>query len=61
MRESHLGGEFMGHPATGRSFSVQHIHLFRLRDGRLVDTGRTATTSVTLAQLGLLEELRNPQ
>jgi steroid delta-isomerase-like uncharacterized protein len=28
-------GEIDGFPATGRTFSVQHIHIFRLTDGKI--------------------------
>lgn len=30
-------GEFMGHPPTGRSFSVEHVHWFRIESGRLAE------------------------
>jgi len=30
-------GEFMGMPATGRSYEIGEIHIFRLRDGKIVE------------------------
>ena len=30
-------GELFGRPATGRSFATDHIHIFRLRDGRVAE------------------------
>src|SRR6476469_7575835 len=30
-------GEFMGMPASGKHYSISEIHIFRLRDGELVE------------------------
>jgi len=30
-------GEFMGLPPSGRSYEIGEIHIFRLRDGRIVE------------------------
>jgi predicted ester cyclase len=30
-------GEISGFPATGRTFSVQHIHMFRVADGQIIE------------------------
>jgi len=30
-------GPFMGMPATGRSYEIGEIHIFRLRDGKIVE------------------------
>ena len=30
-------GEFMGMPASGRSYEIGEIHIFRIRDGRIAE------------------------
>lgn len=30
-------GEFMGQPASGRSYTIGEIHIFRLRDGQVTE------------------------
>jgi predicted ester cyclase len=30
-------GEFMGVPPTGRSFPVQHMHMYRVADGKAAE------------------------
>ncbi len=30
-------GEFMGMPASGRSYAIEEIHIFRLSDGRIAE------------------------
>lgn len=47
-------GEFMGFPATGRSFAVQHLHMGRVRDGKLVEHWACRDDVGQMAQLGLL-------
>jgi steroid delta-isomerase-like uncharacterized protein len=47
-------GEFMVAPPTGRSFSVQHIHMYRLADGKLAEHWACRDDMGQLAQLGLL-------
>ena len=55
----HHTGRLMGMPATGRSFSVQHIHIFRLADGKLVEHWANRNDLGLISQLGLMPELRN--
>jgi steroid delta-isomerase-like uncharacterized protein len=47
-------GEFMGVAPTGRSFSVQHMHMYRVRDGKLVEHWACRDDLGQLRQLGLL-------
>ena len=47
-------GEFMGVPATGRSFSVQHLHMYRVTDGKVSEHWACRDDLGQLAQLGLL-------
>lgn len=48
-------GEFMGVPGTGRAFSsVQHIHMYRVENGKLVEHWACRDDLGQLAQLGLL-------
>ncbi len=30
-------GDYLGVPGRGRSFSVQHLHMYRVRDGKLAE------------------------
>lgn len=46
---------FMSFPATGKSFSVQHIHIFRVADGKLVEHWAVRDDLGMGAQLGLFE------
>ena len=55
----HHTGQLMGMPATGRSFSVQHIHIFRVADGKLVEHWANRNDLGLISQLGLMPELRN--
>lgn len=50
-------GEFMGRPPTGRRFSVQHMHMYRMAGGRLVEHWACRDDLGQLAQLGLLPPL----
>lgn len=47
-------GEFLGHAPTGRSFAVQQIHLFRLKDGRIAEHWACRDDVGMLHQLGLI-------
>jgi steroid delta-isomerase-like uncharacterized protein len=47
-------GDFMGMPASGRAFSVQHIHVYRVADGKVVEHWACRDDLGQLAQLGLL-------
>jgi steroid delta-isomerase-like uncharacterized protein len=46
-------GEFMGRPATGRPFSTQQIHIFRVEDGRVAEHWATRDDLGMMRQLGL--------
>jgi steroid delta-isomerase-like uncharacterized protein len=46
-------GEFLGHAPTGRSFSVQQIHIFRIEDGRIAEHWACRDDVAMLRQLGL--------
>jgi predicted ester cyclase len=50
---THLG-DWLGHPPTGRRFdNVAEINIYRLRDGRIVDTWTLEDNLARLSQLGL--------
>ena len=44
-------GTFMGIEPTGRRYSIDEIHIFRLRDGQLVEHWHAFDTASLLAQL----------
>jgi predicted ester cyclase len=51
---THLG-DWLGHPPTGRRFeSVDEIGIYRLRDGRIVESWGLEDNLSRLQQLGLL-------
>ena len=47
-------GDFMGMPPTGRSFSVQHMHMYRVKDGKLAEHWACRDDLGQLTQLGVL-------
>ncbi|HYZ09875.1 MAG TPA: ester cyclase [Pseudonocardiaceae bacterium] len=47
-------GEFMGAQPTGQRFSVQHLHMYRIADGKLVEHWACRDDVAQLAQLGLM-------
>jgi len=47
-------GPFLGHPPTGRSFSVHMIEVLRFADGRIVEVWGGIDTLEVLRQLGLV-------
>ncbi len=47
-------GEIDGFPATGRTFSVQHIHIFRLADGKISEHWACRDDLGAVRQLGLV-------
>lgn len=53
---THLG-DFMGMPPTGRVFSVQHMHMYRVEDGKVAEHWACRDDLGQLAQLGLLPDL----
>lgn len=46
-------GDYMGVPATGRSFSIQHMHMYRVVDGKLAEHWACRDDLGQLIQLGL--------
>jgi ketosteroid isomerase-like protein len=50
------GGVFLGVEPTGRSYAVQHIHLFRIADGKLAEHWANRDDLGNARQIGL--ELR---
>ncbi len=48
------GGLLAGVPPTNKSFEVQHIHMFRLRDGQIVEHWANRDDVDKMRQLGLM-------
>jgi predicted ester cyclase len=53
-------GEFMGAPPTGRAFRVQHMHMYRVQNGQLVEHWACRDDLGMLTQLGLLPQPAQP-
>jgi predicted ester cyclase len=47
-------GPYAGMPITGRTFSVQDIHIWRIADGKLIEHWATRDDARAMRQLGLL-------
>lgn len=47
-------GDFLGIPATNKSFSIAGIDIFRLRDGKLAEHWHVVDQLAMLQQLGLI-------
>jgi steroid delta-isomerase-like uncharacterized protein len=45
-------GELMGMPATGRSYEIEEMHLFRVTDGRIAEHWHVADMASMQRQLG---------
>jgi len=45
-------GTFMGLPPTGKPYSIDEIHIFRLRDGQVTEHWHEFDKMVLMAQLG---------
>ncbi len=45
-------GEFMGMPASGRSYEIGEIHIFRLRDGKVSEHWHEFDRTGLIRQLG---------
>jgi predicted ester cyclase len=52
MHGRHLG-EFLGRPPTGKEFAVEHIHIWRLRDGKVIEHWSVRDDLGQAIQLGL--------
>jgi predicted ester cyclase len=50
----HNGGLLVGVPPTGRHFEVQHIHMVKLRNGKIVEHFANRDDIAMMQQLGLL-------
>jgi predicted ester cyclase len=50
------GGMLIGVEPTGKSFEVQHIHWYKLRDGKIVEHFANRDDIGMMQQLGLLPE-----
>ncbi|MCV2874110.1 ester cyclase [Defluviimonas sp. WL0050] len=46
-------GEFMGSPASGKTFNVEAIDILRMRDGRIVEHWGVIDAAAMAEQLGL--------
>jgi len=45
-------GEFMGTPATGRTYEIGEIHIFRVRDGKIAEHWHQFDVPTMMKQLG---------
>ena len=46
-------GTFMGMPATNRRYTIEEIHIFRIRDGQVVEHWHTFDRMSLMQQLGV--------
>ena len=49
-------GDFMGLPATGKSYTISETHIFHIRDGKVAEHWRDADMLGLMQQLGALPE-----
>ena len=54
------GAMLVGIPPTQKHFDVQHIHLYKLRDGKIADHTANRDDIGMMRQLGLLPPARPP-
>jgi steroid delta-isomerase-like uncharacterized protein len=54
------GGMLVGVAPTGRSFEVQHIHMYRIADGKIADHFANRDDVGMMRQLGLLPPRPSP-
>jgi predicted ester cyclase len=47
-------GTFMGIPATGKEYTISETHIFRIRDGQVVEHWRDGDMLGLMQQLGAL-------
>ena len=53
MHGRHLG-EFLGRPPSGKEFAVEHVHIWRLQDGKVIEHWSVRDDLGQALQLGLL-------
>ena len=53
MHGRHLG-EFLGKPPTGKEYAVEHIHIWRIADGKVIEHWSVRDDLGQALQLGLL-------
>jgi predicted ester cyclase len=53
MHGRHLG-EFLGKPPTGKEFAVEHIHIWRIADGQVIEHWSVRDDLGQALQLGLI-------
>jgi steroid delta-isomerase-like uncharacterized protein len=49
-------GEFMGLPASGKTYTISETHIFHLRDGKIAEHWRDADMLGMMGQLGALPQ-----
>jgi steroid delta-isomerase-like uncharacterized protein len=54
-------GELFGRPPSGKSFSAQHIHVFRVEDGLIREHWAARDDMAMMRQIGALGELTHPR
>jgi predicted ester cyclase len=47
-------GEFLGRPPTGKEFAAEHIHIWRMEDGKVIEHWSVRDDLGQALQLGLL-------
>jgi steroid delta-isomerase-like uncharacterized protein len=47
-------GDFMGMPATGKRYTVEEIHIFRITDGKVAEHWHQFDTAGMMRQLGIM-------
>jgi steroid delta-isomerase-like uncharacterized protein len=47
-------GEFMGMPPTGKRYTVEEIHIFRIADGKVAEHWHQFDTAGMMRQLGIM-------
>jgi steroid delta-isomerase-like uncharacterized protein len=52
-------GSFIGVPGTNRPFSVEHIHIFRVTDGRIAEHWAVRDDLAMLGQIGVASDPRS--
>jgi predicted ester cyclase len=55
------GGMLMAHPPTGKHYSVQHIHIFRIEQGKLVEHWAARDDLGLMQQLNILSAPSKPR